>query len=256
VCLSLRIICQFHSSTLSSAAIAGQINKKAKDTATAQRLRVSVETLTPAEDFKQRAKATGKEVGLRFEPTVHIDMDLLAPSLRTGAAIFEHIILAGSLWMNQRTILTQIKATIVVFKPLFWPWALTLTMKPLQSLQNALWKSYSSGPRESLDLDWRAIELMAICDRLLEYAATGNGKVLPSALLSRLYVRKALYDTGWPTFTKALDIRDVSDSNPPNIALSDWPLNPEGRPLLCATAAMKYHYNDSVVNVSSRNSLL
>jgi hypothetical protein len=94
------------------------------------------------------------------------------------------------------------------------------------------------------------LELCSVLERTLNYAQTGNGKVLARSLMNPLWVSRGLLEDGMPTFSSAVDF-DLDGSKDPIIRMTEWPLMHRSRAL--ALPSRKSHlvnYGQGQLDVS------
>lgn len=93
------------------------------------------------------------------------------------------------------------------------------------------------------------MEWAAAFERLLQFAHTGNGRVLPSAFFRALGITEALQLNSWPTFSSLVKLGQACRVT---IEVKHWPQASRGHDsyLSPAYASIKFHYSDATANVS------
>jgi hypothetical protein len=96
-----------------------------------------------------------------------------------------------------------------------------------------------------------SLELCSILERTLNYAQTGNAKVLVKLLMSPLWVSRGLLEDGMPVFSPAMDFNLEVAMNA-TIRLTEWPLNKNSPGLALASwKSFLVNYGQGQLDVSS-----
>ena len=93
------------------------------------------------------------------------------------------------------------------------------------------------------------VEMVAIVERLLNFAHTGNPKVIPSTLMGILTISRALLEHGFPWISKKLMIYDTNYK--PRVEVQNWPVSPgTKKPLSGVQRSIELTYGRNVFMVS------
>ena len=87
------------------------------------------------------------------------------------------------------------------------------------------------------------VEMIAIVERLLNFAHTGNAAVLPSTLMKHLTISQAILKHGFPYVPKTLLSFTGSRNLRPTMDVAQWPLRPgDKRPMVASQRAQELTY--------------
>jgi hypothetical protein len=102
-------------------------------------------------------------------------------------------------------------------------------------------------------LPYTSLELMSILERALNFAHTGNTRVLCKEAMQYMGIAQALVQDGMPTFWPGLRFK-ILDSIPgiiPYILLPEWPLDENSKtPHLPSRRSVVYNYGHQHLQVS------
>ena len=94
------------------------------------------------------------------------------------------------------------------------------------------------------------VELMAVLERLLNFAHTGSARVLTTGLMNRIWPSRALKDGCMPMFSDILSFGGVTQTQP-SIMLSLWPYDRrKNTPYLASKRAQELTYGQDHFLVS------
>lgn len=93
------------------------------------------------------------------------------------------------------------------------------------------------------------IELIAVLERTLAFAHTGNTKVLSRGLMRPMWIVQSLFEHGLPTLADGVRVR-LDEPRCIYVPLNVWPLS-KGKPCSAAHAAVKFTYGSSTADVST-----
>ncbi|KAG2355766.1 hypothetical protein BDR07DRAFT_1381286 [Suillus spraguei] len=127
----------------------------------------------PHERFVDKVSGNNQPQALWFENTYTLDVHRLSNERQNGRTIYEHIITPLlKVWSHP----TQI--------PSLFAWA----TYPLTTMIDTLWDDNRNSIKENAVLDPRVIEVMSMLERALNYAHTGNARVLCRQLMDRAWI--------------------------------------------------------------------
>jgi hypothetical protein len=86
-----------------------------------------------------------------------------------------------------------------------------------------------------------AIEVVACLERALNFAHTGNAKVLQKTLMDPLFLSKGIVDTGLPVLSDIVNLGLISQSKP-RIDAVLWPTDRRQRPLVGSIKSHRFRY--------------
>lgn len=93
------------------------------------------------------------------------------------------------------------------------------------------------------------VELVALLERTLAYAHTGNAKVLSRGLMRRLWLLTSLLEQGLPVLAPEVKIH-LGSTYPVSLYLKYWPTNENGIPLCASTKVQELTYGEQHYQVS------
>jgi hypothetical protein len=143
-------------------------------------------------------------------------------------------------------VMAQIRSFVIVFRPNVWPQLVNWTTFPMRTALLNIWAAFRHHEitKPNDPVPWQWVEMANFFERLLSFAHTGQQKFLPTKLLNVLGLASSIKDRGYPTLTRAVDMRNGI----PTVTVATWPVA-DGKPILGATSAIEYHWNDSIANV-------
>lgn len=96
------------------------------------------------------------------------------------------------------------------------------------------------------------VEGISVLERLHNYLYTGAAKVLPSALMRKLWILRGILDTGYPIISPVLSLGGPRKLTP-MLDISKWPVDPvTHRPLTSSKRAQEISYGLPHYLVSAR----
>lgn len=206
----------------------------------------------PYSVYESKLDVAGDHIGLRMEPTIHIDLDCLAPECQTGAYIYTDILMqACGAWATPINC-ARIIDGMVIFKPDVFPACILATTFPLQATMDAMYtaprtvvalsrQDERQGAPPKVRIPVTQIELMADLERLMSWAGSGDNRVLPNLHLRQLFVFDGLDHFTWPMFAKSLELH-LDDDGSPDLRMDVFPQTPNLTTLSSASAAILYRY--------------
>lgn len=100
--------------------------------------------------------------------------------------------------------------------------------------------------KNQVEPDPYLLEVIAIAERALNFAYSGNPKVLARKIMDPMWVSLSLVHTGWPTFYTPLSINGHQIS----LSAKEYPYNhTSGYPLMASSRVIEVTYGDQVAKV-------
>ena len=125
-------------------------------------------------------------------------------------------------------------------------------MYPVNVLVQQIWSEHIRPhlDRPDSNPDHIYVELLAVCEHLVNYGHTGSMRVLTTGLMRRLWPSRAIVDTGFPAFSSALTFCGPTLTIP-IMDISTWPIDLEtGYPLYASKRALELTYGKAHFLVS------
>jgi hypothetical protein len=204
----------------------------------------------PYTAFERKLESAGENIGMRIEPTLHIDLDCIAPRFRTGTFIYTNILMKASGGWATPENCSRIIDAMVIFKPGVFPACILSNSYPLQCAMDAMFKAprtvaalkqLTGGRPGGVRLPWTQVELMSTLERLMMWASSGDNRVLPTRNLRQLFVFEGLQRFTWPMFAKSLELH-AEDGGSPDIRMEVFPQTPSMTILSSARASIVFRY--------------
>ncbi|KAG2737670.1 hypothetical protein P692DRAFT_20883334, partial [Suillus brevipes Sb2] len=199
----------------------------------------------PHERFVDKVSGNDQPQALRFENTYTLDVHRLSNDRQNGRAIYEHIITPLLKAWSHPTVLQPIKDSMVVFKPDLIPSLFAWATYPLTALIDALWDAHRHSIKANAVLEPCVIEVMSMLERALNYAHTGNARVLCRRLMDRAWMSLGLIHDGLPcisdTFISSASL--ITASSKVVIRQDGWPVDQQTRrPLTSSRRSQQFTY--------------
>ncbi|KAI1781578.1 hypothetical protein LXA43DRAFT_908377, partial [Ganoderma leucocontextum] len=210
------------------------------------------------------------ETCLRFENNFTIHCNRLEPRFLHGEEFFDFIIEPLITACSHPDVFEALRSTSTVLKPDVYPSMLLWTAYPVTVLLEEVWnrhihpvlakrnaphannpiannpRSRRAPPMDRLALvpkpEW--LELLAILERCICFAHTGNAPALAYALMKRTYTSRALLEGYLPMFWDGLEIPDHAPLLP-KLLLHKWPIDNLKDPLLASKRAQSLTYGSA-----------
>ena len=117
-----------------------------------------------------------------------------------------------------------------------------------------MYKSQLKCIEESKPPSYFATEIIAMLERALNFAHTGNTRVLSRRLMDHFWLSMGIVYDGVPSISPSLGISTESNQLV-NVNADLWPIDKQtNRPLTCSLAAIKFAYSEAHAQVR-RNQL-
>ncbi|KAH9845958.1 hypothetical protein C2E23DRAFT_716408, partial [Lenzites betulinus] len=185
---------------------------------------------------------------LRFENVYTVHLQRLDPDNCTGRQLYLKVMMPLSSACAHPTVLDAIKATSKVFRPGVFPDLMLWTTYPLRVLLEQFWSKVSPSltPAVTTTPNPVDLEMIAILERLINFAHTGAMKVLATGVMDKLWPSRAVVDHGFPCFSPALFLGGDTGLLP-SVSLNDWPRHLiTGYPLVASKRALEITYGSDV----------
>ncbi|KAH9913183.1 uncharacterized protein B0H18DRAFT_1126502 [Fomitopsis serialis] len=195
---------------LGGMALAGAYTAKGPARRVFQNVYSKVANGMPHHRYNERILEHDAPRELRVETAYQVDMNALTHEERTGVGLYQNILLPlVNAWTHPRVI-DEFKQHLVVFKgevsPAYTAWTtygVTCVLEKIWDLNKDKVENVVNNPAaDHKDEDLPPvsdIEIMALWERILAYAHTGNAKVLSPALMRRTLLLISLLSQGLPT---------------------------------------------------------
>ncbi|KAH9845988.1 hypothetical protein C2E23DRAFT_745123 [Lenzites betulinus] len=220
--------------------------KTTKARATASTLYAACSRSNPHSDLCGQLERA-EQTFLRFENVYTVHCQRLPEDDRTGREFYLKVMMPLTGACAHPTVLDAIKNTSTVFRPGVFPNLMLWTTYPVRVLLELFWQKVSpalivgsNATPNPVDL-----ELIAILERLVNFAHTGAMKVLTTGVMDRLWPSRAIVDHGFPCFSPALFLGG-DNGLLPSVDLNDWPIHSiTGYPLVASKRALEITYGNA-----------
>ncbi|KAH9828613.1 uncharacterized protein C8Q71DRAFT_912237 [Rhodofomes roseus] len=177
-------------------------------------------------------------ISLRIENNFTIFMRRMPEDKRTGAHIYRDIILSHIQSTLHPIILQRLRHHIVVFKPDVFPAIYHWMTFPVRVVLEKMYTSMVADLQQGRKQPALQIELLAMMERTLAYAHTGNAAVI-SGCMGPLWLKRSLLELGFPCLHPSMRL-DVDNDFPLSISVTAWPCRPSDMtPLLASSRAFQ-----------------
>ncbi|KAH9918287.1 uncharacterized protein B0H18DRAFT_957952 [Fomitopsis serialis] len=182
----------------------------------------------PHERFRDTMIGSSRDppVALRYECNFTVYVRRIPEKQRTGFDIYRFVPINFIQATTNPIIMSRLKRHIVVFAPGIFPRIYDWTTFPVYTLTEQMYKSMRPYLQENgtadVKLDPLRVEFLAIFERLLAYAHTGNARVI-AGCMTLLWFKRALLELGFPCIHPDI-LLDLENEFPLCIPVTRWPL--------------------------------
>ncbi|EPQ50375.1 hypothetical protein GLOTRDRAFT_97094 [Gloeophyllum trabeum ATCC 11539] len=234
----------------------GALGKGARTKRIAQQTAARLAACLPHEAFNRKISAPNLDVSFRFEQTFVLNWERLAPDVDRSSVAFDVI---ASIVLHLRTpdVFDQICETLYVFTPGTFPKLYSVMTFPLTSLietvrAEIMAKMDHNGiPIDTGSTDGAAatpplyhIELLSCLERALNFAHTGNRRVIETGVMNPLHIGRGLIVDGTPCLNrKNVTWSSANGSVTVSIDPDQWP-TVKSVPCMSSARAQLLTYRD------------
>ncbi|KAF9236599.1 hypothetical protein BU15DRAFT_63863 [Melanogaster broomeanus] len=197
----------------------------------------------PFERYHEKIAPGTYDQALQVENVTDTEMGASHQDLRH---IFEHIVWPLTRMWAHPHVLEQVKEHVVIFKQDILPSIVEWTTFGLCSVLKKIWTQFSSNMEQWLPIPQYFIELTSALERTLNYAHTGNSKVLTKGLMDPLWLSQGLLYDGLPSLSPLVKTGTLGDIR---IEEMDWPVTSKSYPQMSSQRSILINYGQELLQV-------
>ncbi|KAH0825872.1 hypothetical protein J3R83DRAFT_7741 [Lanmaoa asiatica] len=207
----------------------------------------------PYERFIDKVSGPNQPQALRNEVTFTLDLHRLAAGNRNGGYIYDNVISKATRFWSHPSVLTQIRQSIIVLKvgflficllpflniscrlqviPQIYKW----TAYPIASVIEHLWDRSQHLLDDRKPILPFLIENVAMFERILNFATTGNAQVLLRQLMDRAWLSLGCITDGLPCVSDEFIHHASFSTDTLILGVKSWPIDDKSR---CPQTASK-----------------
>ncbi|THH19387.1 hypothetical protein EUX98_g8784 [Antrodiella citrinella] len=207
---------------LMSGGAAGNHAISAKGVRVATKLRHELAAALPHERFDSQLNHHAAKTAFRSEQVYVIYPTNTTANRHSGDNFYRQIIVPLCNATKAPLVMSALKNTLVVFKPNVFPAIYQWVTYPLICLMSAIWKHFVLPNFQANTRVWAWwIEILAVCERSVNFAHSGNGAVLVRSIMDHMWVSLNMLENGLPMFSSILSF---SPTYVPQLDFRRWPL--------------------------------
>ncbi|TFK59557.1 hypothetical protein BDN72DRAFT_905733 [Pluteus cervinus] len=199
----------------------------------------------PHENFNTQIQLPDVPRSMRMEIVTSTKISRIPQHHRRGKSIFNIIIRSFCAGWSIPEIIGTLKEHFLVLRPKAFPELYKWMTYGICVVIERIWKRWAFqlplGVRPDPDL----VELVAVLERTLAYAHTGNTKVLASSLMRPMWLVISLFKQGLPVFAPAIQFTERFI----HVPLGAWPHGDDGMPASASMRAQVFNFEDQQFEV-------
>ncbi|KAG9309436.1 hypothetical protein JVU11DRAFT_10690 [Chiua virens] len=172
---------------------------------------------------------------LRFENVYTVDVQRMRPEHRNGRSIYDLILLPLTRGWLHPSVLTAIKPCIVVIKSNIIPRIYEWTSYPIACLIDHFWTAWKGHIEDELPVPPFVIESVAMLERTLNFAHTGNAQVLCRGLMGPAFLSLGIVNDGFPCISDNFICHGSMAMGKLVVVIDGWPVDKKTRRPLTAS---------------------
>ncbi|KAI6038200.1 hypothetical protein EDC04DRAFT_2896706 [Pisolithus marmoratus] len=231
-----------------TAAFAGTHVSGGPDATRARRLQELCKISLPFDRYHEKIINADVDQSLRLENVYTIDVFRLPIEDRNGRAIYQKIIKPLTRMWAHPTILETVKRNVVIFKQDILPQVVEWTTYGVCEALRHLWEKHKWHIEAKSQVPPYIVEITAALERALNFAHTGNARVLSKGLMDPLWLSLSSMLDGLPCVSPLMVIQTF---NPMAISVrkSDWPISSKsGYPEIASRRSFTFNYGHDHLN--------
>ncbi|KAH8089851.1 hypothetical protein BXZ70DRAFT_909946 [Cristinia sonorae] len=210
---------------------------------TADRLYRYCEANLPFVRFEEQLKDDGLDTSFRSEMVYRVFPQALRANNRLGRRFFRLVVTPLCTLSRNPDFVAKLKDSLAVFQPGVLQGMYIWTSYPLHCLTKIVWKNTIMPKYASKETNpHEVIEILSVAERGINYCQSGNGAVLTTALMKRMWFSHNLLENGMPMFNRLVK---VSPQMLLQVQMDNWPMDKQGYPLTSVASSMKHTYGNS-----------
>ncbi|KIN99500.1 hypothetical protein M404DRAFT_10368 [Pisolithus tinctorius Marx 270] len=196
----------------------------------------------PFDRYHEKISESDFDQSLRMENVFTIKVNRLQKEARNGWNMYVHLIKPLTRMWAHPTVLESIKQNVVLFKQDVLPHVVEWTTYGLCSMLRHLWKRYNRELQHGRRVPHYVVEITAALERALNFAHTGNARVLSRGVMEPLWLSMSMMLDGIPSISPIISL-DFAQGISIAFNRSDWPTcTRTGYPETCSGRSITYNY--------------
>ncbi|KAI9456721.1 hypothetical protein HD554DRAFT_2177974 [Boletus coccyginus] len=195
--------------------------------------------------FEDKISTPSQPQALRNEITLTVHIRRLKAEFRDGASIYNKIISRVTRYWSHPRVLNAFKTCVIAFKPDLIPKIYKWTTYPITTLLESLWQQVQPVLNEpgGAYVKPYIVELVAMLERVLNFAHTGNAQVLVRGLMDRAWLSLGCLIDGCPCVSDDFIGHQSLGTNRIVYHTSHWPVDPSTHlPLMASKRVLELTY--------------